>query len=478
MIRFGTDGWRAVLAREFTFDNVGRVADAFSRFLIETSERLNGVVVSFDTRFLSERFARYFAEVVASYDIPVALSKKFTPTPALSFAVKQLKFNAGVMITASHNPYFYNGIKFKAAYGGPVLNDFTQQIEKRLDARSPKIDPLRVKKNLQEVDIVGDYFRQIKTLLNPQSLASFKKKMAYDAMFGCGMGFLSHFFEAFNLQAQILHGEENPLFNRTPPEPVARNLSELSRLIARGPFAIGLATDGDADRCALLDEKGQFVQLHDLLPLLAEYLFKIRGWDGNIVRTTSMHHTIDRLMARYGKSSVEVPVGFKNVCEVMLKQEILIGAEESGGFGFGKHLPERDGILTLLLALEMLGYYQAPISALVNDLRQKFGPFHYLRKDFYGEPELLKANLLRLRTQPPQRVAGMPVEKVALKDGLKLYLENGTWALFRVSQTEPLARIYVGGAERDAVKKALDWGVAQMTQKQAGKRITQERTEA
>ena len=460
MIRFGTDGWRALIARDFTFGNVTKIANAFSRFLLDFANPPKGIVVSFDTRFLSDQFAEHFAAVVAGYNIPVILSDRFTPTPVLSFAVKHLNLNAGVMITASHNPYFYNGIKFKAEYGGPVLDDFTANVEKRIQETAVTNHEMPVPQQIQRMDLITPYSEHLKTLLRMEVLEKFSPSVAYDAMHGCGIGVLQYFFDLFDWPVSYLHHQENPLFNRRRPEPVADNLPELRDLLLNGKQTLGMATDGDADRCAVLDEKGRFVQLHDLMPLLAQYLIRERKLSGNFVRTTSMHHTIDLLAGEFRRQVTEVPVGFKNVTGQMLKNNVLLGGEESGGFGYGFHLPERDGIFTLLLVLEMLGHYEVNISQLVNGLRQKYGDFFYLRKDLtHAQPQILRQNLDSLRNNPPDRILDQQVVDFSLKDGLKLYLANGCWILIRVSQTEPLARIYVGGSNERAVKAILNWGI-------------------
>lgn len=465
MIRFGTDGWRAVIAREFTFDNLSRVASAFSRYLLENDGHLNGVVISYDTRFLSDQFALHFAKIVASYDIPVVLSSQFTPTPVLSFAVKHLGLNAGVMVTASHNPYFYNGIKFKASYGGPVLDDFVRQIEKRIEENTVNVDEQKARQKIQRLDLRPFYFEQLKKVLRTEMIENFSAALAYDAMHGCGIGILQHFFERFDLKASYLRHEENPLFDRGRPEPIPENLYDLQAMVREQGLALGLATDGDADRCAVIDDLGRFVQLHDLMPLLACYLIEQRNLTGNFVRTTSLHTTIDRLASAINRQVKEVPVGFKNVTELMLNEFILIGGEESGGFGYGFHLPERDGILTLMLVLEMLSHYRVKMSDLVRDLREKFGPFYYLRKDVsHANPEILIRNLKRLRKNIPDQVVNQRVIDYSLKDGLKLYLTDDCWILIRVSQTEPLARLYVAGIDEQTVQSVLQWGVEQITQ--------------
>ncbi len=464
MIEFGTDGWRAVLAKDFTFDNIARVAGALSILLKNRTQNVPGVVVAYDTRFLSAEFAEHFAQIVASYDIPVWLSKTFVPTPVLSFSVKQMGLSAGVMVTASHNPYYYNGLKFKAPFGGPVNDDFTLQLKRVLPQKAPVPDATLVKKNLQKVDLKPAYMEHLFKLLHAQSLGALNQTVVYDAMYGCGMGILRAMFKTLSVPAHFLRHRLNPWFSKKPPEPIAEHLKGLKKAVQYHGALVGLATDGDADRCGVLDEQGRFVQLHDLMPLLARYLVEERKFPGHFVRTTSMHSTIDRMAQNWQRNVYEVPVGFKHITSVMLQQKVLIGAEESGGFGFGFHLPERDGILTSLLVLEMLGHYQVKISELIEMLRQQFGPFFYKRIDFYYNTQTLKKNLHALKHTPPQRIAGMDVKQVDTKDGIKIYLQNGAWVLIRVSQTEPLARVYVAGPDNETVQHLCQWGTNIMKQ--------------
>jgi len=464
-IQFGTDGWRAIIADEFTFENVRIIAQAWSDHLIEHSSQSKGVAVSYDTRFMSDRFARAIAEVVASNKIPVFLSKSVMPTPVLSFTVKDKRLAGGIMVTASHNPYYYNGIKFKGAYGGPVLSEVTDQIAKKINQNKPRIDPALIRQYLVEEDFFDVYEQHLQSYLKFDVIGQGSFPLIYDPMHGAGAGLLNRLLRDTSCRLESIHDTLDPLFNGKHPEPIPENLTELIRLVKSKQGYMGIATDGDADRFGVIAEDGQFAQLHDLMPLLFRYLVESRGWSGQVVRTTSMADTIDRVAQKYGRTIIEVPVGFKHVTEIMLKEDILIGGEESGGFGFKNHLPERDGLLSSLLLLEMLAAYRCRLVDLIRQLREDFGPFAYGRIDRYDDYERLQKNLSDLRGASPKQLAGYNIERVSLIDGIKFYFENGAWMLIRVSQTEPLARIYVGADEKCLVDQLLQAGVELITKK-------------
>ncbi len=456
-IQFGTDGWRAIIAREFTTENVMRVAQAFSDYLREKGDAGKGIAVSFDTRFLSDRFSFQFAEVVASNEIPVWLSKTVTPTPVLSFVVKNRNLAAGVMITASHNSYEYNGIKFKDAYGGPALPAMTQAIEKNLDRHDLKYHIPNIRRFLKEDNFLPEYIGKIKTIIDINLIKNNKRPVIVDTMHGAGYGMFYNILGKTDFM-QAINQQPHPMFKGRAPEPILKNLAKLSKMVFRKKAMLGIATDGDADRFGVLNEKGDFVELHDLMPILFQYLVEVKKWKGNVVRTTSMANTIDKVAASYNTEVVEVPVGFKNVTEKMLTEDVLIGGEESGGFGYNIFIPERDGILSALLLLELLVYYDLPISALVQQLRHRFGPFHYKRIDQMFLPQTLISNLQKLRNNPPDKIGQHKVDSVNLIDGIKFYFTNDAWMLMRVSQTEPLARIYVGGSAKQTVEDLLSAG--------------------
>ncbi|MCK4640053.1 MAG: phosphoglucomutase/phosphomannomutase family protein [Candidatus Marinimicrobia bacterium] len=462
-IHFGTDGWRAIIADDFTIENVQIIAQAVSDYIHDQEFAETGIAVSFDTRFMSSVFAEKFSEVVASNQIPVILSDRYTPTPVLSFTVKNRHLAGGIMITASHNPYYYNGIKFKGNYGGSAMSSMTLEIERHLYKNKPKSNQEKINQYLEKDDLFPDYARHIQQYIRIDTLRKFPGTLVYNPMHGTGIGYLNEFLETVCINFNVINNTVNPTFGGVLPEPIPDNLKDLRIAVLEQHALLGIATDGDADRFGILDEKGSFIELHDLMPLLYEYLRNIRKWDGDVVRTTSMADTVDKMVREYGGRVTEVPVGFKNVCERMLSEDVLIGGEESGGFGFKNHIPERDGILASLLTIEMLGYYQKPISVLVRDLRERFGPFCYSRIDKYFSPEILSRNLQLMRQSHLDRIGNFQVDHMSLVDGVKYYFTDGTWMLVRVSQTEPLGRIYVGSDTDQKVRQMLDHGIELLT---------------
>jgi len=462
---FGTDGWRAIIAEQFTFENVRKVAAAASRYLRDADQRGRPVVVGYDTRFLSAEFARAFAETAARCGATVLLADAVTPTPMLSFAVRHHRAALGVMITASHNPYAYNGIKFKGPYAGPAMADLTGTIEQYLHALGSASMAQELGGRLVEKDFASPYWKQIESFVDMRTVRRFAGTIVFDAMHGAGIGTVDAALRKAKVPVVAVRSDLNPLFDGHGPEPVAHNLEPLRQAIRAHKAALGLATDGDADRFGVLDEKGNFVQVHDLMPMLFEYLVETRGWSGDVVRTTSLHDTVDKLAAKLGRQSFEVPVGFKNVCEKMLAGDVLIGGEESGGFGYKNHLPERDGVLSCLLVVEMLAARGVPISKLVRDLRRRTGPFAYGRIDEHVPMAALRKNFQRLREAPPRSFAGIRVERVSTADGIKFYFVDGSWMLMRMSDTEPVGRIYVGSHDDATVRKLLAAGAARLFRK-------------
>ncbi|MDD4279865.1 MAG: phosphoglucomutase/phosphomannomutase family protein [Candidatus Sumerlaeales bacterium] len=483
--RFGTDGWRALIAEDFTFDNVRYIAAAmvahakdFARLCatasskegavdlkMTTSDVLNPTIaVGYDTRFLSPQFARALSEQAAKCGAKVLLSRAPCPTPALSFSVKHLGLPGGIMITASHNPPTYNGVKFKSYYGGSAMVEETRAIEAHLH-RIAEMDeiPTSAGGSVTEVDFLPEYYANLEKFVDVDILRRFKGRVIFNPMFGAGCNTVDAFLRKLGVDVLTLNGKPDPMFGgKSGPEPVAMNMSEhIEAMKSDAGAVLGLATDGDADRFGVLDEDGEFVQLHDLMPLLFRYLVRTRGYSGDVVRTTSMADTIDKVAGKLGRTVYEVPVGFKNVCEVMLKKDILIGGEESGGFGYKNHVPERDGVLSCLLAAEMMASTGKSMKEAVAELRAEFGPFAYDRIGKHAsDMDKLRANFAGLRANPPSEVVGIKVARVNLIDGVKFYLEDGSWMLMRLSDTEPLGRVYVGSGTREQVATVLGAGEA------------------
>ena len=458
-ISFGTDGWRAIIAEDFTFENLGIIAQAMSEYLLNNYDSPS-IGIGYDTRFMSERFARHLGKILKANHINVMLSDNYLPTPVLSYTIKNRGLNAGIMITASHNPYYYSGVKFKAGYGGSAMVELTNKIESYLQ-KSPL--PYYKNQNLETYDFFKDYHDHIKKYVDLDLINSIEQTIVFDSMHGAGTGYLEKFFNQSQIDIQAINANLNPNFDFTLPEPIPDNLQQLSKQVKYTDAVLGFATDGDADRFGIVDQNGNFIQLHDLLPILFEYLINSRNWDGDVVRTTSMSSTIDKLAAEYNRQVIEVPVGFKNICEKMLDQDILIGGEESGGFGYKNHIPERDGILSILLVLEMLAAENTNLHDKIARLRNKYGPFSYDRIDQYCDIEKTKANMENLINNPPSEIGGYKIERINTIDGIKFYFDNDAWMLIRLSQTEPLFRIYVGGKETETVQNILQAGQKLLT---------------
>ena len=465
-IRFGTDGWRALIAETFTFDNVRAVGQALADELIAAQQAGRGVAIGYDTRFLSGRFAEALAAVLGANQIPVLLSDAFCPTPLLSFAVRDRGLAAGIMVTASHNPWYYNGVKFKAEWGGPFMPEQTRAVESRLFCSPVRRDEALARRLVEPADFFAPYARHIGGYFDWARITAAPLRLVGDAMHGAGCGFLRRLLPpVWGENRCIGIGQDpHPLFNHRLPEPIAANLGVLAAAVPAHGADLGLATDGDADRFGVLDHQGRFVELHDLMPLFFRHLLTSRGWPGDVVRTTSMAATIDRMAATAGRRVIEVPVGFKHVAEEMLRRDILIGGEESGGFGYRGHLPERDGLFSCLMTLELLATTGASLAELVRQLRREFGPFAYGRIDHPCAPEFLRRNMEALRQDPPGQIGPFKVAAVTLVDGIKFYFNEGSWMLLRLSDTEPLGRIYAGSEGQEKVQQLLEQGKKLLTQ--------------
>ena len=459
--RFGTDGWRAIIGEAFTFDNVRLVARALARHLVSARrEKVPVIAVGHDTRFLSPEFAAATAHAAAEAGAEVHLNSGHCPTPALSFFVRRRRLDAGIMVTASHNPPAYNGIKFKGPYGGPAMPDMTRAVEQCLRAIADgAVGSAQPPARVRRIDLMPAYWRQVRAFLDVNAIRRFRGRIVFNPMFGAGRGTVDEFLRSLGLDVVTVNDAANPGFGGLHgPEPVPANLADQAALIRRERAAIGLATDGDADRFGVLDAAGGFVQLHDLMPMLFRHLVRTRGWRGDVVRTTSMADTVDKLAAAEGRQVVEVPVGFKNVCEQMITRQVLIGGEESGGFGYHGHMPERDGVLSCLLLIEMLGASGRTIAQEVARLRRETGPFAYGRIDRYGDMDRLREKFAVVRAAPPDRIAGLRTDRVSLINGIKFYFRGGGWMLMRLSDTEPLARIYVAADTDARVRRILSAG--------------------
>ncbi|MGB9886588.1 MAG: phosphoglucomutase/phosphomannomutase family protein [Moorellales bacterium] len=459
-IRFGTDGWRDVISDGFTFANVRRVAQAISTYLLAQGYEGEGVVVGYDTRFLSPRYGQMVAEVLAGNGFRVWLTQEAAPTPAVSWAVREKGAVGGVMVTASHNPPEYNGLKFKGPYGGSALPELTAAVERYLAEESAvRILPLEralAEGRIERFDPKPGYFAQLRRLVDFSAFARQRWCLVADTMHGAARGYWKDLLAGTGIEVVEIRSELNPGFGGVNPEPIEKNLEALFSAVRDRHATVGLATDGDADRVGAVDEQGNFVDSHRIFALLLRHLVAGRGWDGAVVKTFSTTRMIDLLAARLGKKLYVTPIGFKHICRLMLEDDVLIGGEESGGIGIKHHLPERDGILSGLLLLEIMALSGKKLSELVAELLVEVGPHYYRRLDL----ELSQAQALvrRLAERPPADLGGRRVENQDGLDGQKFFLEDGSWILFRASGTEPVVRIYAEAASPQAAEALLAAG--------------------
>jgi alpha-D-glucose phosphate-specific phosphoglucomutase len=456
-IKFGTDGWRGIIAADYTFENVRRVGNAIAHYVHENEDASKGLVVGYDTRFGSRAFAEAISEVLAKAGIAVHLSDDYTPTPALSYAVVNLGVAGGVMITSSHNPYNWNGVKYKAGYGGSGTPAIMRSIESALDA--PRIE--RPGGGVSVADFKTPYIAAVKKFVDLDAIKKAGFRFAVDTMFGSGRGVVKGIFTEYGINHIEIRGELNPLFPGINPEPIEPHIALLQETVVRERCQAGLATDGDADRLGAVAEDGSFVDSHKIFSLILEWLLKRKQWPGEVVRAFNTTKMIDRISAKYGRKMHECGIGFKFICDLMLERDILIGGEESGGIGIRRHLPERDGILNSLLLANIMADEGKALGQLVRDLQQEYGEHHYARTDLHLSNEI-KDDAMRRASAKPAKLGNFKVLRIETLDGVKFFLDaptngNGAeaWVLVRASGTEPLLRIYCEAASPELVSEIL-----------------------
>ena len=453
-LRFGTDGWRDIIADRYTFANVARVARATADYV--RAQGGSRVVVGYDTRFLSDRFARHAAEAMATAGLEVRLADRYVPTPVTSFAVVHFEAAAGVMITASHNPPAYNGYKLKGPYGGSATPEIYAGMIERIDAAAdgPTVDGAVEPFDLHEV-----YYRRLGELLDLEALRAYDGVLYHDAMGGAGGGWLAGFVKHAGLPLDLreLHGVPHPLFYGVNPEPIPKNLATLRAVMgAESHPTFAAVTDGDADRIGAVLAGGAYFNSHQIFAVLLRHLHG-KGLRGRVVKTFSVSRIVDLLAEELGLEVVTTPIGFKYITDEFLKGDVLIGGEESGGIGVAGHIPERDGVLNALLLLESVAVSGKGLGEQFAEIEELTGFQHaFDRLDLEVEsPEARDAVMERLREAPPERVGRFVVERVETLDGVKLHLAGGAWLLFRPSGTEPLLRIYCEAADAGTVKRVL-----------------------
>lgn len=465
-IKFGTDGWRGVIADDFTFENVRIVAQATAEWLKREKQAGKGVVIGYDTRFLSGSFAGAVAEVMAANEIQTALTSTFVPTPALSWAVRDRGAGGGVMLTASHNPARWNGFKVKPHYGGSAPAEITSAIENAIPAIAAAnrtvttpLGEAEAAGVVERIDVRPGYLKALSTFVDIEAIQKAGFNVLIDPMFGSAQGWMVRLLQGGATSLRELHGERNPSFpGLRAPEPIAHNLKESMTLIEEGGFDVGLATDGDADRFGLIDEQGHFITQLQTFALLVYYFLEIRGERGPIVRSVTMTRMIDRLGELYDCPVHETQVGFKHLGAKMMETNALIAGEESGGSAFRGHIPERDGLLAGLFILDFMARTGKRPSELLADLYAKVGPHEYDRVDVTIRPEEREAIEAHVQANEPEKIAGFKVIGRDEIDGYRFNLEGGWWLLLRFSGTEPLLRIYAEMPSGSLVQDALAQG--------------------
>jgi len=449
-IKFGTSGWRAIIAEQFTFANVKRAVDGMAHYVRSAhpdhSTLSPTLLVGYDTRFLSEIFAERTAQLLATHGIHSLLSQEPVPTPTLAYEIRRRKTAGGLNFTASHNPAEYNGIKFSTADGAPALPEVTRQIESAI-ANPPAPSPPATAAPIEKVDLRPAYLEDLARKVNLDLIRASGLRLVYDPLYGTGQGYLDHLFSQAGIPLATIHGWRDVLFGGHPPEPAEEYLQPLKQALAENEAALGLATDGDADRFGILDQGGEFISPNHIIALLLDYLMESRpwarqaGWDGGVARSVATTHLVDAVARHHGIAVHETPVGFKYIGELIEQDKIVLGGEESAGLTIRGHVPEKDGILACLLTAEMVASRRASLREQIEELFRKVGSYYPGR---WNVPltETVKNRFAERSRQEYSSFEGRRVQKTQRTDGLKLILEDGSWVLFRLSGTEPVCRLY------------------------------------
>ncbi len=460
-IKFGTDGWRAVIAEGFTFANVARVAQATAEFWnanpVAGTERK--IIVGFDRRFFSDQFARVAAGVFAGNDFQVILTPDPTPTPSVSFAVKNLNAVGGVMMTASHNPPIFNGFKLKSSYGGSSDSETCKAVESFLDKNSPEFNAQKSELNISVQDVRPAHFAALKRLVNFKVIAKSKLRFAHDALFGVGAGCFERLLAGTTCKVTTLNAEHDVLFGGINPEPIDKNYARSSKFLRRHPHDLCLVTDGDADRVGGMNGRGKPLTTHQIICLLLHHLVVNRKGRGRVVKALTATSMVDKMCAAHGLPFVETGVGFKYICAEMLKGDVLLGAEESGGIGFPGHIPERDGLAAGLMLLELLATERVSVDNILEQLEKQFGPHRYGRIDTYYPLDKRASLMELLKKNPPAKLLRSPLAEMKTFDGVKFVAKDSSWLMLRGSGTEPILRIYAEAKSEADVRKLLALGV-------------------
>lgn len=464
MIIFGTDGWRGVIARDFTFDNLSLVAQAVANYVSRVDKKSPSVLIGYDSRFMSREFAEEAARIIATKGVVVHLTNAIASTPVVSFQTRQKGATLGVVITASHNPAIYNGFKLKGKYGGPATPEIVAEVEKEL--RKIELKPTDFKprsfaelssrvQKIRSFDANKAYIRNIKQKIDLDAINAAKLRVLFDPMHGAGMGVLPQLLQ----NVTEIHGEYNPSFGEIDhPEPIAECLAPAAHKMKSGKYDICLATDGDADRLGALDNKGNYVDSHRIFVLLLKYLVEDKKKRGAVVKTVSLSSMVNAYCKKRNIELYETAVGFKHTAKLMTEIKVIIGGEESGGLGTILHIPERDGIFNALLLMEMIAKRGKSLAQLVADLDEEFGPHRYRRRDVHVS-EAQKKQILQACARQPKKLGKHPIVETITKDGYKYFTEDGAWLLIRASGTEPLIRFYAEANSMVKVNELLEAGL-------------------
>jgi phosphomannomutase len=457
-IKFGTDGWRDVIAEDFTFANARIVAKAIARYVVRCEDARKGVLVGYDHRFASDSVAAAVAEVIASTGTPVWLADKPCPTPTISLLVRQRSAAGGILITASHNPYQWNGIKYKASYGSSALPSIVAQIEIELaEVQKNVVTPLPPRKELiQSLEPRAPYLDTIEKLIDWKRLRDAKLRFVSDPMHGSATGLLPALFARNGIACDEIRGTRDPRFGGVHPEPIPPHIAPLQDAVLAGKYDAGLCADGDGDRIGAVDRDGSFVNPHQIFALLVWHLAGTRNLPGDIAKTFSVTKLIDKLAAKFGRKLHEVPIGFKYICELMLEQNILIGGEESGGIGTSLYLPERDATVCALFLAELMAWHGKSLGDMLRALYAEFGEFHYGRVDLDVTPDQKQKAVAYFSDSKLTRFLDWPIPRRENMDGIKIYLGEIGWLLVRASGTENLLRVYCETSKQETTQRVLD----------------------
>jgi alpha-D-glucose phosphate-specific phosphoglucomutase len=457
-IKFGTDGWRGVIAEDFTFANARIVAHAIARYVVRGEDARKGVLIGYDHRYASDRIAAVAAEVISATGTPVWLADKPCPTPAISYLVRHQKAAGGIVVTASHNPYRWNGIKYKASYGSSALPSIVAQIEQELESVLERgVPPLPPRKELvHALEPRAPYLEALEKLVDWKRLREAGLRFVFDPMHGSAAGLLPKLFRRNGIDCDEIRGTRDPRFGGVHPEPIEPHIEALRQEVLAGKYDAGFCADGDGDRIGAIDRSGAFVNPHQIFALLVWHLAGTRNLSGDIAKTFSVTKLIDKLAAKFSRKLYEVPIGFKYICELMLEQNILIGGEESGGIGTSLYLPERDATVSALFLAELMAWHGKSLGELLATLHAEFGEYHYGRVDLDLKPGQKEKVIAHFSDGKLSHVLDLPVTRRENMDGVKVYLDDAGWVMVRASGTENLLRVYSETNKREMTRRVLE----------------------